>query len=283
MNLTPELFQQYFEVNGDTLIVSPLAAVCADSLGYNFTYSRKPDGQYDTVIIDCEEKYPVHPDCIKSAYRSPEMFCRDALTKHLKVGGRMMGKFPINFILKLQDKIYSDFNIRSLNIQENYVLVDIVNETSDSLTKVIWSNQKITQEINIHDDIILHTYNEEIYNFINTVDLSESYRRVTIDGKGYKTSIQLENRGGDIDTSCTLFVRNTGNSPKVETYEDVCDTNVGGDFFIFPNKTVTEKFMRVFEIPFIFDTIRNLSYNKYDSMKLTHKSYIFNPQTLSLL
>lgn len=277
-------FEEHFldQLEGDILTwKSPHLSYMTRQHG--FECDKNPDGQYDTVIIDCEEKYPIHPDCLKSTYRSPEMFCRDILGKYLKVGGRLMGKFPINFILKLQDKRYSDFNIRSLDIQENYVFVDIVNETSDSPTKVTWSNQKVTQEINIHDDIVLHTYNEEIYDFINTIDLSESYRRVTIDGKGYKTRIQLEKRGGDIDTNCVLFVRNTGNNPKVETYEDICDTNVGGDFFIFPNKTVTEQFMRVFKIPFILDTIKNLSYNKYDSMKLAHKSYIFNPQTLSLL
>ncbi len=52
MTLTPELFQKHFEVNDDTLIMSPLAAVCADSLGYNFTYNRQSDDQYQTVIVD---------------------------------------------------------------------------------------------------------------------------------------------------------------------------------------------------------------------------------------
>lgn len=241
-----------------------------------------PTGQYETVLYDGELKAPVHPHCRKSAHLSGERWMRTAISDYVQDGATFRGKFPVNFILKLQDKVYLKWiNVVSLHIENEYVYVELRKEPYTGSTKVSWGDA--TKELDILNDIVTYTYDDEVYNLIDSVDLSKSYRRVTIDGKGSTTDVQLSIRGHNPDTDLCLFVRNTGKRPKIESFDDVNGKNVGGDFFIFPDKETRDKFLSVFTVQLVLDFIAQVSYNKYDSMRLAHKEYIFNPITLDLL
>jgi hypothetical protein len=240
------------------------------------------NGLYDSILFDCESKAPVHPMRRKAPHRSGEEYMRTAM-RYLKDGGKFMAKFPVNFIIKMQDKAYTKWlDVTKLNIIDKYVFIEIIKREKTGKTLVSWNGTEAKQ-LDILDDIITHDYDENVYNFINNTDLTDSYRRITIDGKGSTTDVQLAIRGHNPDTSLCLFVRNTGRKPKIETFEDVCGKNIGGDFFIFPDTDTRDRFLAVFRNQLVVKFITQVSYNKYDSMKLSHKEYIFNPNTLSLL
>ena len=239
------------------------------------------NGLYDTILFDCETKAPVHPMRKRAPYRSGEEYMRTAM-RYLKDGGTFMAKFPVSFIIKLQDETYAKWlHVTKLNIVGEYVYVEIVKRPKIGKTLVSWNN--IEKELDILDDIITYDYDENVYEFINNTNLKDSYRRVVIDGKGSTADVQLAIRGHNPNTDLCLFVRSSGKRPKIETFDDVCGRNVGGDFFIFPDTDTRDRFLTVFRNQLVVKFITQVSYNKYDSMKLSHKEYIFNPNTLSLL
>lgn len=227
--------------------------------------------KYDTAIMDLDKEVPYQGKKVNTFTQ----WFRHVVAQTLKTGGTLKGKFPLQFILQLQDNDYDWFQVEKIKIDDNHCFVEVVKTPKHKHTKIQYSTgQTITTDI--HEDTILHHYNEEYYDYLRSIDLSTSCARTTIDGKGDKVGEQLAIRSKRSDFEKVLFVPSNGNKAKAFTFDEVKDKNSGGDAFFAESVDQRDQFIQILQNPKVINLIKEMCYNNYTSMKLDHKKYIFN-------
>lgn len=264
MKLTPELFEQYFNVSEDTLIMSPLASVCADSLGYEFTYSRQPDRLYQTVIVDQEGRDIPHIT---------------DFTNHLDDGGIFYGRFPKKYVMTLvknkrngEQVNFTDLNIKNVTFVNDYCIIKCVKEQYQKT--VVTYGDRSERVIDLNKTPILATNNSNHYNYLESCGDSE-YNRVNIRGSKndlYKKII-------DKNTSNCVFVGRL--RPGCWAYDDV-KTNVSYEMFDVGSVTKRDMFIDKLNQESVQELMYNLCYGEYIKVKSHHFRFIIHPNIFNL-
>jgi hypothetical protein len=277
-HITTEQFQKYFQLTDNTLIVSPQIAMIAKFCGHsNFDYKiPKKDHTYDTVLLDVleDDKFPGFSGGMLHSFR----FLSHALN-FLSNDGTLIGKFPSLLLNKAinfphSTHVNSKCHTEAIHIFEDHFFLKVVKNTSNKKTKVFYENgNEVEVEVQYP---ILHHYNQEYYDYLRSVDLSASCARTTIDGKGDTVAEQLKIRSRRTDFDKVLFVPSNGNRAKAFTFDEVKDKNSGGDAFFAESVEQRDQFIKILQNTKVIDLIKEMCYNKYTSMKLEHKKYIFN-------
>lgn len=287
--LTTEQFKDYFQIKGNTVILSPQVAMIASLCGYDdFDYQPPSKDQtivsftrYDTVLIDVidKDKFPGFSGGMLHSFR----FLTYALD-FLGDNGTLIGKFPsllLNKAMNFPNSAYlnSKGHTESIHLFEDHFFIKIVKNTSNRKTTLFYENGN---EVEVQTKYpILHHYNQEYYDYLRSVDLTTSCARTTIDGKGDKVAEQLAIRSKRTDFDKVLFVPSNGNKPKAYTFDEVKDKNSGGDAFFAESAEQRDQYIRILQNPKVVDLIKQMCYNNYTSMKLDHKKYIFNERIFS--
>ena len=227
--------------------------------------------KYDTALMDLDKEVPYQGKRVNTFTQ----WFRHAICQVLKDGGVLKGKFPLQFILQLQDKDYDWFQVEKIKIDNSYCFVEASKRPKYKNAVIEYPDGEII-EVDIHEDVILHHYNQEYYEYLRGVDLSVSCERTTLDGKGPKIAEQLKTRSKRTDFDKVLFVPSNGNKPKAYTFDEVKDKNSGGDAFFAESVEQRDQFIKILQNPKVIDLVKEMCYNKYTSMKLEHKKYIFN-------
>ncbi len=282
--LTTEQFKDYFQIKGNTVILSPQVAMIASLCGYSdFDYQLPSKDanttsvlKYDTVLIDVldKDKFPGFAGGMLHSFR----FLTYALN-FLGDNGTLIGKFPSLLLNKSINFPYfshpnSKGHTESIHIFDDYFFIKIVKNKDNKNTKVFYENGNQIEFQTKYP--ILHHYNQEYYDYLRSVDLSTSCPRTTIDGKGDKVAEQLAIRSKRSDFEKVLFVPSNGNRAKAFTFEEVKDKNSGGDAFFAESVEQRDQFIEILQKPKVINLIKEMCYNNYTSMKLDHKKYIFN-------
>jgi hypothetical protein len=277
-HITTEQFQKYFQLTDNTLIVSPQIAMIAKFCGHsNFDYKiPKEDHTYDTVLLDVleDDKFPGFSGGMLHSFR----FLSHALN-FLSNDGTLIGKFPsllLNKAINFPHSTHanSKCHTEAIHIFEDHFFLKVVKNTSNKKTKVFYEGG---HEVEVAtNNPILHHYNQEYYEYLESVILSASCARTTIDGKGANVAEQLKNRSRRTDFDNVLFVPSNGNRAKAFTFDEVKDKNSGGDAFFAESVEQRDQFIKILQNRKVIDLIKEMCYNKYTSMKLEHKKYIFN-------
>jgi hypothetical protein len=268
--ITPEQFQKYFTVQGNTLAITPSTSLCARSLGYQVDYGAHSDCTYDIVLLDVLENDRFPDSNSSHAFR----WFKSGIST-LQSNGTLIGKFPAHIVAKLADLNSQKYSINKVHLNEDHCIVSITQSSSSNLTEIVYDDQKVLK-VNVFQDIVLHHYNQEYYDYLRSVDLSASCERTTLDGKGPKIAEQLKIRSRRTDFDKVLFVPSNGNKPKAYTFDEVKDKNSGGDAFFAESVEQRDQFIKILQNPKVIDLIKEMCYNKYTSMKLEHKKYILN-------
>jgi hypothetical protein len=277
-HITTEQFQKYFQLTDNTLIVSPQIAMIAKFCGHsNFDYKiPKEDHTYDTVLLDVleDDKFPGFSGGMLHSFR----FLSHALN-FLSNDGTLIGKFPSLLLNKAinfphSTHVNSKCHTEVIHIFEDHFFLKVVKNTSNKKTKVFYEGGNEV-EVAVNNPI-LHHYNQEYYEYLESVILSASCARTTIDGKGANVAEQLKNRSRRTDFEKVLFVPSNGNRAKAFTFDEVKDKNSGGDAFFAESVEQRDQFIKILQNRKVIDLIKEMCYNKYTSMKLEHKKYIFN-------
>jgi hypothetical protein len=277
-HITTEQFQKYFQLTDNTLIVSPQIAMIAKFCGHsNFDYKiPKEDHTYDTVLLDVleDDKFPGFSGGMLHSFR----FLSHALN-FLSNDGTLIGKFPSLLLNKAinfphSTHVNSKCHTEAIHIFEDHFFLKVVKNTSNKKTKVFYEGGNEVEVAT--NNPILHHYNQEYYEYLESVILSASCARTTIDGKGANVAEQLKNRSRRTDFEKVLFVPSNGNRAKAFTFDEVKDKNSGGDAFFAESVEQRDQFIKILQNPKVIDLIKEICYNKYTSMKLEHKKYIFN-------
>jgi hypothetical protein len=277
-HITTEQFQKYFQLTDNTLIVSPQIAMIAKFCGHsNFDYKiPKEDHTYDTVLLDVleDDKFPGFSGGMLHSFR----FLSHALN-FLSNDGTLIGKFPSLLLNKAinfphSTHVNSKCHTEAIHIFEDHFFLKVVKNTSNKKTKVFYEGGNEV-EVAVNNPI-LHHYNQEYYEYLESVILSASCARTTIDGKGANVAEQLKNRSRRTDFDNVLFVPSNGNRAKAFTFDEVKDKNSGGDAFFAESVEQRDQFIKILQNRKVIDLIKEMCYNKYTSMKLEHKKYIFN-------
>jgi len=287
--LTTEQFKDYFQIKGNTVILSPQVAMIASLCGYgDFDYqppskdqTTVSSTQYDTVLIDVvdKDKFPGFAGGMLHSFR----YLTYALD-FLGGNGTLIGKFPsllLNKAINFPNSAHlnSKGHTESIHLFEDHFFIKIVKNTSNRKTTVFYENGN---EVEVQTKYpILHHYNQEYYDYLRSVDLTTSCARTTIDGKGDKVAEQLAIRSKRTDFDKVLFVPSNGNKPKAYTFDEVKDKNSGGDAFFAESAEQRDQYIKILQNPKVVDLIKEMCYNNYTSMKLDHKKYIFNERIFS--
>jgi hypothetical protein len=232
--------------------------------------------KYDTAIMDLDKEVPYQGKRVNTFTQ----WFRHVISQVLKDGGTLKGKFPLSLVLQLQDKDYDWFQVEKIKIDDNHCFVEVVKTQKHKKTKVEYPSGEVIQ-VDIHQDVILHHYNQEYYDYLRSVDLSTSCARTTIDGKGDKVAEQLAIRSKRNDFDKVLFVPSNGNKAKAFTFDEVKDKNSGGDAFFAESVEQRDQFIQILQNPKVINLIKEMCYNNYTSMKLDHKKFIFNERIFS--
>lgn len=264
MKLTPELFQQYFEVSGDTLIVSPLASVCADSLGHEFTYSRQSDSVYQTVIADEDTSNIPH---------------LTHFTNHLDDGGIFYGRFPKKYVMTLiknkkngEQEKFTDLNIKSVTFDNGYCIIKCVKERYQKT--VVTYEDKSERVIDVNKMPILATNNSDHYNYLESCT-NFDYNRVNI--RGSRNDLYKKIIGKN--TSNCVFVGRLG--PGCWGYEDV-KPNVSYEMFDVGSVSKRDMFINKLQLQSVQELMYNLCHGEYIKLKSHHYQFIINSNIFNL-
>jgi hypothetical protein len=270
--ITTEQFQKYFQLTENTLILSSQIAMIAKFCGHsNFDYKiPKEDHTYDTVLLDVLEDDKFPDSNSSHAFR----WFKSGLSA-LQSNGTLIGKFPAHIVAKLADLDSQKYSVNKVHLNEDHCIVSITQTSSSNLTEVVYSDQK-SLRMNVFNNLILHHYNREYYDYLESVNLSESCPRTTIDGKGETAGNQLLKRTTRRDFDHLLFVPSNGITPKAYTFEEVRDRNIGGDAFFAQSVNQRNAYIQILNNKKVISLVKEMCYNKYTSMKLEHKKYIFN-------
>jgi len=264
MNLTPELFEQYFEVNGDTLIMSPLAAVCADSLGYNFTYNLQSDCQFQTVIVDRE------------GTNIPELsYFGDRLSDGGTLHGRFPKKYVMNFLKNKRNKSQeqlTDLNLKSVTFDNDHCIVKCVKEEYDKT--VVTYEDKSERVININKTPILASNISAHYDYLESC-VNFDYNRINIRGSDNDLYKKIVNQ----ETENCVFVGRLG--PGCWRYEDV-RPNVTYEMFNVGSTEKRDMFIEKLRSQSAHDLLYNLCHGEYIKLKSHHYKFIVNSNIFNL-
>ena len=288
-SLTTEQFKDYFQIKGNTVILSPQVAMIASLCGYkDFDYQPPSKDQsissffdYETVLIDVvdKDKFPSFAGGMLHSFR----YLTYALD-FLGDNGTLIGKFPsllLNKAINFPNSAHlnSKGHTEEIRLFEDHFFVKIVKNTNNKKTTVFYENGN---EVEVNTKYpILHHYNQEYYDYLRSVDLTTSCARTTIDGKGDKVAEQLTIRSKRTDFDKVLFVPSNGNKPKAYTFDEIKDKNSGGDAFFAESAEQRDQYIRILQNPKVVDLIKEMCYNNYSSVKLDHKKYIFNERIFS--
>ena len=264
MTLTPELFQKHFEVNGDTLIMSPLAAVCADSLGYNFTYNRQSDDQYQTVIVDQEG----------TNIRELSHF-----GDRLVDGGALYGRFPKKYVMNLlrnkrnksQEQL-TDLNLVSVTLDNDHCILKCVKE--EYTQTVVTYEDKSQRVIDINTIPILARNISDHYDYLESC-VNFDYNRINIRG----SKNDLYTKIVDHNTSYCVFVGRL--APGCWRYEDV-RPNVTYEMFNVGSTKKRDLFIDKLRSQSVEDLLYNLCHGEYIKLKSHHYKFIVNSNIFNL-
>lgn len=275
MNLTPELFQQNFEIDNDTLIVSPAAAACADKLGYDFTYNRQSDEQYQTVIADVVEGERFFDAKQSHAYR----WFKLALNC-VKDGGKLFAKIPSYLCMKLRN--HKGFNVKTVTILDDTTFVSLVKEDEYNGTVVKYPNKEII--VNIYEQYILSSYDEKHLNILNGEPISSDkvvQLHHNFEGKTAGTLIDSYNHKiPHIDHHNVLIITDGGPWRSPWKLEENPNTQTGGRAIILSDPDEVELVRSHLMTHSVNNLINNVTFNKTESLPIHIKRILSNPANI---
>lgn len=278
-----EIFKKFFSTSKRTLTISSpnLLALCkrnnikTDYLSCgkeNPMIVRKyssPSGLYDTIIGDYENKSPSHN--FQTIHDPSYMnYLRDGFDTYLKPNGTIICKLPLVAIRYLTEKnkkeipYYRRMNITHLFIHsaDNYIIATIEKNQYSGNTLIEYHNTDKTVSCNIHDTIVFPSYDEHIFNLIQSYkNNSEStcyskYER--LGGPEIKKGLNFKIKEKYQDNGLVMYT----NSKKVkfDTLENSTLTS-SSIVYIFKNKKTRDEYYSIMNKKKIVDLIYSLSYH----------------------
>ena len=198
-------------------------------------------------------------------------------------GGKFIGRFPIEFVVRVINKgtsdstfyTHSNLNITDIVMDDSSAIVYLTKEAYAGSTVVTYSGNK-SIDIDITKCFVLKSYNKRHYDYINSFDQSVSFDRIPIAGR--KGDFARKVDGIDI-TNCVFFSA-FSTRPTIKSIVDV-NTELSCDMFIL-NNTKEVKYYSELMNKDILEFIDNLCYGKHTSLKASHKNFIVNPQITNL-
>jgi len=273
-----EQFEEYFSDKKGTIFGCPHLKMICNALNLTNDYVSTQEAFdtkniYKSLLIDIQNGKTFPNIKVGGEYQ----WFKKALTS-LEPNGTLYGRIPTYLIPKLCDR-FKHLYVKQIKILGEYCLIDVVNKESKAKTVVKYPEKLI--EIDIHNQVILDHYNEEFYNYLDSVDLSKSCERTTIDGKGATLKEQLKNRSNRTDFEKIVFLSSATPTVKYNTFDEVKDKNVGGDAFFTNSVEERDKYIEVLSDKKVRQLMMSMCFGKYVRMKLDHKKYILNEKIFS--
>lgn len=274
MTLVPfEEFEEHFSNREGTIFGCPHLKMNCNALNLSKEYisvqeAFKTNEKYQSLLIDIQHGKTFPNIKVGGEYQ----WFKKAL-ESLDSNGTLYGRIPTYLIPKLCGH-FKTFYVKQIKILGEYCYVEIVKKECKGKTVVKYPEKLI--EIDIHNQVILDHYNEEFYNYLDSVDLSKSCERTTIDGKGATLKEQLKTRSNRTDFEKVVFLSSATPTVKYNTFDEVKDKNVGGDAFFTNSVEERDKYIEVLSNKKVRQLMMSMCFGKYVRMKLDHKKYILN-------
>jgi hypothetical protein len=273
-NLTTEQFKDYFQIKGNTVILSPQVAMIADFCGHHdFSYvnvsdAPKANDLYDTVLIDIveDDKFPLN----KTSHASRWL---DYSLSYLNTNGTLKAKFPCYIVSKLANLNPKKYQVDEIIIDQDICILTVTKTTKTGTTSVWYQNQTKV-EVDIPNQFILHHYDKDAYDYIFDLEKTTEYKRVTFSGRSVAEKIQTVKDNAEKEGKYGLVVYS--NIPKLRA-EKLEETNItsGSDCYLFDSQKERDSYFDVLHNKKVIALSKNLSYNQTINTKV--QSYLINP------
>lgn len=225
--------------------------------------------KYDTALVDLDKEVPYQGKRVNTFAQ----WFRHVISQVLKDGGTLKGKFPLQFILHLQDKDYDWFQVEKIKIDHSHCFIEVTKTPKYKNTIVEYQNGEVV-EIDIHEDIIPNYYSQDVFDYFATCDKKVQYNRVTFSGS--RVSEKMEVLKNNIKENGKYGLVVYSNIPKLraEKLENIKVTS-GSDCYLFDTQEERDSYFNVLQNKKVIALAKNLSYNQTINVKV--QSYLINP------
>jgi hypothetical protein len=269
--LTIDQFKTYFEMEKDSMILSPQVAMIANLFDYNnFDYQStyeiiEPIQQYSNVLIDVtdQDKFP------GVTFGHIQQWFKYSM-KFVKEGGRLQAKFPPQVVLNL---INQNLQVNKIYLSPNECFVDIQNESRTRNTTVSYSTGEVL-DIDLNNESVLYSYDESAYNYIKNVGIKYSVDNITFSGHDVATKLETTKEKAKQQNKFGLVIYNNVPLLRVEKLEE---TNVssGSNCYLFDSEKERDSYYNKLYHPKVVALAKNLAYNQ--TMRIKVQSYLLHP------
>jgi hypothetical protein len=270
-SLITEQFKTHFEVEEDSMILSPQVAMIASFFNYSgFNYQSKrniiePTQKYSNVLIDVtdEDKFP------DASFGHIQKWFKYAM-KFVKEGGRLQAKFPPQVILNL---INQDLQVNKIYLSPNECFVDIQNESRTRNTTVSYSTGEVL-DIDLNNESVLYSYDESAYNYIKNIGIGYSVDNIAFSGHDVAIKLEQTKEKAKQQNKFGLVIYNNVPLLRVEKLEE---TNVssGSNCYLFDSEKERDSYYNTLYHPKVVALAKNLAYNQ--TMRIKVQSYLLHP------
>jgi hypothetical protein len=279
--LTTEQFQQYFQISGNTAIVSPNVAMIAKLSGdSNFEYLSKKlldtDTKYDTVLIDI-----IEGETFPKSRANHELAWLKYSISLLHEGGTLQVKMPDYLCVKLAQ--LKTINVTHITLFENTAIVRIINDTNYSLTEVQYPDKMV--RMNIREGILMQEYNEQHANFLNGKKEIETDRFIQFHhmNNGDKNTVKemYDKYLSGYDSSKVLFISDGGYWRNPYLLEENPNGKSGCRAVVMNSSEDVQKVKNYLCSQEVKNFIENITFGRTYSLKASIKRVLCNPENIS--
>jgi hypothetical protein len=284
--LTTEQFEKHFEVNENTIILSPNVAMIASLIGYEFDSQFDPYSafttasnhqKYDTAMIDIieDQKFPYAK--AKHEYN----WLINAMI-FVKNSGSLIAKLPPKILSQISQ--IKDVVIETVSVYDDCAIVKFVK--SKTLTSTVVSYNDSIVQIDSTKVPILSQNIQTYYSYFNQVKDEDAFGYISLTGGGNKTCRQQFDDRVEWNPDRVICVSTGADNRKVDnglnfyTFDEIADINRAVDCYYIPEDIDFDSLVNTLKSEKFLSFLSSVCYNNYQTFNKNFKKKVFNKKII---
>jgi hypothetical protein len=273
--LTTEQFQNHFQFDGETIVLSPNIAMIASLIGHEFDTSFKPFGEsdsqeYTTAMIDIveNEKYP--------GVRAKHEF--NWLKSALKFSHILIAKLPHKILSQVSQ--IKDAAIETATVYDDCAILKFKKSNDLVNTVVHYGNDVVLIDSKVIP--ILSQNNSQHYSYFKSVSDQNAFDYISLAGNGKKTCREQFNNRVNWNPERVICVSTGADNRKVDnglnfySFDEIADINRAVDCYYIPEHVNYQDVVNTLNSQKFLSFLSSVCYNNYQTFNKNFKKKVFN-------
>lgn len=292
--LTTEQFEKHFEVNENTIILSPNVAMIASLIGYEFDSSFEPyyptitgveqhttvlktSKRYNTALVDIieDQKFP----CAKAKHEYNWLM---SAIRHIKDGGEVIAKLPPKILSQISQ--IKDVVIETVSVYDDCAIVKFVK--SKTPTNAVVSYDDSVVKIDSTKVPILSQNNQTYYSYFNQVKDEDAFNYISLTAGGRKNCREQFDDRVEWNPDRVICVSTGADNRKVDnglnfyTFDEIADINRAVDCYHIPEDIDFDSLVNTLKSEKFLSFLSSVCYNNYQTFNKNFKKKVFNKKII---